>query len=335
MLLILKKLWPKSRSCCSRSSGACDFAPSGAFHNLLFIAGLINGLFHLFPSSLLTVRPWQTILLPHLSSPSLVCLTSLITVTTRWAYLAVAVASELWDEADVVVSDLDHLLTDVVLGTYAALSARPPGQKSKGFKDRTWGSTQTPPGTKPCPQLLSSFQHAQDMPPPGQMSASVVSLMSPGVGGLPEVVSHSTMGTLASPFSPNISAPSTLKAALHVGLTCPHGQRWLFSRPPLDKLSGKDELQRPSIICILSAKPKVSHPLRGYPSRSEMAGSHCLLLWGKTLQGASKGMSLPPCFWFWLTLPAQWTILSINDEQNMIKWTRFSFALTLRYHVTV
>ena len=218
-----------------------------------------------------------------------------------------------------VISDLDHLLTDVVLGTYAALSARPPRQKSKGFKDRTRGSTQTPPGTKPCAQLLSSLQHAQDMPPSGQMSACVISLMTPGVWSLPEVVSHSMMGTLASPLSLNISAPSTLKAALHVGLTYAHGQRWLFPRPPLGKLSGKDELQRPSIVCILAAKPKDNHPLRGHPSRSETAGSCCLLLQGKTLQGASKGISLPLCFWFWLTLSAQQTTLSINADQNMIK----------------
>lgn len=45
-------------------------------------------------------------------------------------HLAVAVAGELRDEADVVFSDLHHLLTDVVLGADAALSARPPGQKS-------------------------------------------------------------------------------------------------------------------------------------------------------------------------------------------------------------
>ncbi|KAI1234166.1 hypothetical protein IHE44_0003883 [Lamprotornis superbus] len=46
-------------------------------------------------------------------------------------------ARQLRDEADVVVPDLHHLLTDVVLGADAALSARPPGQKSNGVKDRT------------------------------------------------------------------------------------------------------------------------------------------------------------------------------------------------------
>jgi len=36
LFLILTELRPKSRSCCSRSSGAHDFVPAGAFHNLLF-----------------------------------------------------------------------------------------------------------------------------------------------------------------------------------------------------------------------------------------------------------------------------------------------------------
>lgn len=48
------------------------------------------------------------------------------------AHLAVAVASELRDEADVVIPDLDHLLADVVLGADAALCARPPGQRTTG-----------------------------------------------------------------------------------------------------------------------------------------------------------------------------------------------------------
>lgn len=50
------------------------------------------------------------------------------------AYLAVAVASELGDEADVVVPDLNHLLADVVLGADAALGTRPPGQKTTGLE---------------------------------------------------------------------------------------------------------------------------------------------------------------------------------------------------------
>ena len=45
------------------------------------------------------------------------------------AHLAVAVASEFGDEADVVIPDLNHLLADIVLGADAALGARPPGQK--------------------------------------------------------------------------------------------------------------------------------------------------------------------------------------------------------------
>lgn len=109
----------------------------------------------------------------------------------------------------------------------------------------------------------------------------VSSLMFLGVWNLQDMVSHSMMGMLASPFSLNISASSTLKAALQCWAHLPHGQRWLFPRPLLDKLSGKDELQRSSIICILSAKPKDNHPLRVHPSRSEAAGSCCLLLQGK------------------------------------------------------
>lgn len=133
------------------------------------------------------------------------------------------------------------------------------------------------------------------------------------------MISHNVTGLLASPFSLNISAPSTLKAAFHVGLTYSHGQRWLSPRSLLGKLSGKDDLQSPGIVCILSAKLKDNHPLRGHPFRSKRAGSCCLLLQGKTLQGASKEISLPVRFWFWLTLPAQRTTLSINGEQNMIE----------------
>lgn len=48
------------------------------------------------------------------------------------AHLAVAVASKFGDEADVIIPDLNHLLTDVVLGADAALCARPPGQKVMG-----------------------------------------------------------------------------------------------------------------------------------------------------------------------------------------------------------
>lgn len=43
------------------------------------------------------------------------------------AHLTVAVASKLGDEADVVIPDLNHLLTDIVLGADAALGTRPPG----------------------------------------------------------------------------------------------------------------------------------------------------------------------------------------------------------------
>lgn len=64
------------------------------------------------------------------------------------AYLAVAVASELRDEADVVIADLDHLLTDVVLGTDAALGTGPPGQESSLLRGqaagRTWLSGSAP-----------------------------------------------------------------------------------------------------------------------------------------------------------------------------------------------
>lgn len=79
-------------------------------------------------------------------------------------------------------------------------------------------------------------------------------------------------GLLTPPFSLNISAPSTLKAALHVGLTYPHGQKWLFPRPLLGKLSEKDELQSHSIICILSAKLKDNHALRGIPPGLKVLG---------------------------------------------------------------
>lgn len=45
-------------------------------------------------------------------------------------YLTVAVAGQLGDEADMVVSDLYHLLTNVVLWADTALCAGPPGQET-------------------------------------------------------------------------------------------------------------------------------------------------------------------------------------------------------------
>lgn len=48
---------------------------------------------------------------------------------TELTHLAVAIASKLRDEADVIIPDLNHLLTDVVLGADAALSACPPGEE--------------------------------------------------------------------------------------------------------------------------------------------------------------------------------------------------------------
>lgn len=50
------------------------------------------------------------------------------------AYLTVAVASKFRDKPDMIVSDLYHLFTDVILWTDAALSACPSGQKTNVFK---------------------------------------------------------------------------------------------------------------------------------------------------------------------------------------------------------
>jgi hypothetical protein len=46
----------------------------------------------------------------------------------QWgAYLAIAVACQLGDETHMVLTDLDHLLTDVVLRAAAGGRAGPPG----------------------------------------------------------------------------------------------------------------------------------------------------------------------------------------------------------------
>lgn len=55
-----------------------------------------------------------------------------IPATGMRAHLTVAVASKFGDEADVVISDLNHLLADIVLGADAALGAGPPGQRITG-----------------------------------------------------------------------------------------------------------------------------------------------------------------------------------------------------------
>lgn len=171
------------------------------------------------------------------------------------------------------------------------------GKKSKGFKDRT-GSTQTHSWTKPCAQLpsLTCSRH-------GTFRACPL-----GLWGVPKMISHMT-GLLTPPFSLNISAPSTLKAALHVRLTYPHGQRWLFPRSRLGKPSEKDELQSHSIICILSAKLKDNHALRGHPSGSESAGSCCHLLQGKTLKRPARKYPSHSGFgsgWHYITTHKWW-----------------------------
>lgn len=56
-----------------------------------------------------------------------VLLVGLLAVQARARHhFAVAVARQLWDESDVVLPDLHHLLTQVVLRRDAALSTRPP-----------------------------------------------------------------------------------------------------------------------------------------------------------------------------------------------------------------
>lgn len=50
------------------------------------------------------------------------------------AYLTVAVASKFRNKPDMIIADLYHLLTYVILWTDAALSACPSGQKTNVFK---------------------------------------------------------------------------------------------------------------------------------------------------------------------------------------------------------
>ncbi len=66
-----------------------------------------------FLIGLLTVQPWSS----H--------------------HLTVTVARQLRDEADVVISDLHHLLAQVILWTDAALSAGPPERERERKKDAT------------------------------------------------------------------------------------------------------------------------------------------------------------------------------------------------------
>ncbi len=65
-----------------------------------------------FLIGLLTVQPWSS----H--------------------HLTVTVARQLRDEADVVVSDLHHLLAQVILWTDAALSAGPPERERERERER-------------------------------------------------------------------------------------------------------------------------------------------------------------------------------------------------------
>lgn len=71
-----------------------------------------------------------------------VLLVRLLAVQARAGHhLAVAVACQLGDEADVVLPDLHHLLAQVVLGRDAALGASPPAGEKKitGASQRSRG----------------------------------------------------------------------------------------------------------------------------------------------------------------------------------------------------
>lgn len=71
-----------------------------------------------------------------------VFLVGLLAVQARARHhFAVAVARQLRDEADVVLPDLHHLLTQVVLRRDAALSARPPGHRMEPIADWCVGGT--------------------------------------------------------------------------------------------------------------------------------------------------------------------------------------------------
>lgn len=106
-------------------------------------AGINPSCVALGSSALLPPKRIPSLLLQHLA----LALVLLAAPTRSWprahtgsspqpecAHLAVAVASQLGDEADVVIPDLNHLLADVVLGADAALCARPPGQKITGWE---------------------------------------------------------------------------------------------------------------------------------------------------------------------------------------------------------
>lgn len=175
------------------------------------------------------------------------------------------------------------------------------------------------PRNKACTQLLSSSQCAQDMPPSVQMSACVFPLTFRAYDEF-QRWSQRYDRMLAPHFYQNISAPSTLEAALHYELLNSYMQRrllpWLLS----GKLSGKNKLQSSIIICILSAKYKDNHSFRGHLSESE-AGS-CLCC--KEIPCKEPAAKYPFCStWFWVILTAHWKTLSVYNEQDMIKWTRF------------
>lgn len=208
--LILTKLWSRSRSCRSRSPGAHDFCTCRSLSQLAFL--LLQQEWFVPPMSSFST-PHSTSVADH--GPARVLSQACPSdepgcSECSCTHLAVAVAGELRDEADVVFSDLHHLLTDVVLGADAALSACPPGQKSNGVRTQL-------PLRDPRDSCSLHFNALQACHPQGKCHLS-------GVWVPPEVVSHSVMGTLASPFSLNVSAPSTLKAALHVGSPTPRAE---------------------------------------------------------------------------------------------------------------
>lgn len=118
-----------------------------------------------------------------------------------------------------------------------------------------------------------------------------------GVWGLQELVSHSAVGTLPSAFSLNVSAPSILKAALHVGTP------WLFPRPSWDKLSGKDDLQRPTLSSSFLLNLRAIIPLEVIPQGLGCAAFSCkqklctemALLLFLVLAHAASSLNSPEC----------------------------------------
>lgn len=161
------------------------------------------------------------------------------------------------------------------------------------FRDRTRGSTQTPPGTKPCAQLLPSPQHSQNMSPSGLLcSACILSLIPPVCQTKQTCAKSSTCGLTQRYRDAHLTFLPEHPCSIHPeGYSPCWGHLLATDRGgyfPGRYLASFQGRRTNSRSWILSAKPKDNRPLRAHSSGPVRAGSCFLLQQGRTARGQQQ-----------------------------------------------